>query len=507
MDINFLIKSMLFLPLVASPIVYLLGRSSVRKGTFLGMSFAKMFTVLIILLEGCLTYFTAKDWIGTSSSIYTNIGTVLIGFDGVSCLMSLIVVILGFCVTLFSFPYMQDEDGEEKFYALLLALIGSIVGLGISQDLFNLWVWFEVMAISTYFLVAFYHEQPASLEAGFKYLTQSAVGSALALFGIAVLFSQTGTVYLPSFLGAFTALDPMLYIGGILIIVGFGVKAALVPLHTWLPDAHSQAPSGISAMLSGIVIEAGLVAMLRIVIVLNEVTHIWGLILLVLGCVNILIGNLMALRQTEVKRLLAYSSIAQVGYMLVGFGVTLYIGFTTGITGAAGGYFHMFTHALMKGLAFLAAGALLYVLHLAKGNHSPLVLDDLNGASKKYPAVALMFSVALLGLGGLPPMAGFMSKWQILVGVAQGQTAWLIAVVIFVGLNSILSLAYYAPIINRMYRHEQSEVVTAGEAVSSWMITPMVVLTIGILLLGVWPSLISKITVPAANIFLSPFGF
>lgn len=507
MDINLLIKSLLFLPLVASPIVYLLGRSSVRKGAFLGMSIAKMFTILTILLEGCLTFFIAKDWIVTASSIYTNIGTVLIGYDGVSLLMSLIVVILGFCVTLFSFPYMQDEDGEEKFYALLLALIGSIVGLGISQDLFNLWVWFEVMAISTYFLVAFYHEQPASLEAGFKYLTQSAVGSSLALFGIAILFSRTGTVYLPSFLGAFTALDPLLYIGGILIIVGFGVKAAMVPLHTWLPDAHSQAPSGISAMLSGIVIEAGLVAMLRVVIVLNEVTHIWGLILLILGCVNILIGNLMALRQTEVKRLLAYSSIAQVGYMLVGFGMTLYMGFTTGITGAAGGYFHMFTHALMKGLAFLAAGSLLFVLHLAKGNHSPLVLDDLNGASKKYPAVALMFSIALLGLGGLPPMAGFMSKWQILVGLTQGRTAWLIAVVIFVGLNSILSLAYYAPIVNRMYRHEQSEVVAAGEAVSSWMISPMVILTIGILLLGVWPSLIGKITIPAANIFLSPFGF
>ncbi len=507
MDINLLIKSLLFLPLVASPIVYLLGRSSVRRGSFLGMSIAKMLTILAILLEGCLIFFVAKDWIVTRSSIYTNIGTVLIGFDGVSLLMSLIVVILGFCVTLFSFPYMQDEDGEEKFYALLLVLIGSIVGLGISQDMFNLWVWFEVMAISTYFLVAFYHEQPASLEAGFKYLTQSAVGSSLALFGIAILFSKTGTVYLPSFLGAFTALDPLLYIGGILIIVGFGVKAALVPLHTWLPDAHSQAPSGISAMLSGIVIEAGLVAMLRVVIVLNEVTHIWGLILLILGCVNILIGNLMALRQTEVKRLLAYSSIAQVGYMLVGFGMTLYMGFTTGITGAAGGYFHMFTHALMKGLAFLAAGSLLFVLHLAKGNHAPLVLDDLNGASKKYPAVALMFSVALLGLGGLPPMAGFMSKWQILVGLTQGRTGWLIAVVIFVGLNSILSLAYYAPIVNRMYRHEQSEIVAAGDAVSSWMITPMVILTIGVLLLGVWPSLIGKITIPAANIFLSPFGF
>lgn len=502
MNTSLLIYGLIALPLVASPFVYLLGRSSVRKGTFLGMSLAKMLTVLVILLEGVLLLFTAREWVSLTST-YTTVGGTLVGFDGISLILGVIVLILGFCVTIFSFPYMADEDGEEKFYALLLALIGSIVGLGIAQDLFNLWVWFEVMAISSYFLVAFYHEQAASLEAGFKYLTQSAVGSALALFGIALIFAKTGSVYLPDFGQTLQTTEPFILIGGALIIIGFGVKAALAPLHTWLPDAHSQAPSGISAMLSGVVIEAGLVAMLRVVSFLNGKDSNWGIILLVFGCINILVGNLLALRQTEVKRLLAYSSIAQVGYMLVGFGVSYY---SQSITGAAGGYFHMLTHALMKGLAFLAAGSFLYVLHLAKGSHSPLVLDDLNGASKKYPAVALMFSIALLGLGGLPPMAGFMSKWQILVATAGEKSGWMIAVVIFVGLNSILSLGYYAPIINRMYRQEQSEIVAAGDTVSSWMIVPMVVLTIGVLLLGVWPTLASFMTNNAAATLLYPFG-
>jgi proton-translocating NADH-quinone oxidoreductase chain N len=502
MNINLLLIGLIALPLVASPFVYLLGRSSVRRGTFLGMSLAKLLTVFVLLLEGFLVFLTARIWLGGGTS-YTRIGSTLIGLDGITLLLSVIVLVLGFCVTLFSFTYMEDENGEEKFYALLLTLIGSIIGLSLAQDLFNLWVWFEVMAISSYFLVAFYHEQSASLEAGFKYLTQSAIGSALALFGISMLFAKTGSLYLPDFVNTLKVTDPIVLVAGALIIVGFGIKAALVPLHTWLPDAHSQAPSGISAMLSGIVIEAGLVAMLRVVTLINGEGAHWGIILLVFGCINVLIGNLMALRQTEVKRLLAYSSVAQVGYMLVGFGVALY---AHSLSAAAGGFFHMFTHALMKGSAFLAAGALLYALHLAKGEHVPLVLDDLNGAAKKYPLIALLLSIALLGLGGLPPMAGFMSKWQILIATVGTRSGWMIAVVIFVALNSILSLGYYAPLVNRMYRHEQSDAVTAGKPVSSWMVVPMVILTIGILLLGVWPSLVNLFTNTAAASFLYPFG-
>lgn len=502
MSTNLLILGLISLPLVASPFIYLLGRTSVRKGTFLGMSLAKLLTFLIMLLEGALLLMATVRWSG-GETISTTIGSVTVILDGIGLILGLIVLILGFCVTLFSFPYMEDEDGEEKFYALLLALVGSIIGLGLSFDIFNLWVWFEVMAVSSYFLVAFYHDQADSLEAGFKYLTQSAVGSAIALFGIAVLFARTGSTAFTAFYQVASGKDLYLMIAGGLVVIGFGVKAALVPLHTWLPDAHSKAPSGISAMLSGIVIEAGLVAMLRVLLLITSTEMPWGIILLVFGCLNILVGNLMALRQTEVKRLLAYSSVAQVGYMLVGFGVALY---ANSSYAASGGFFHMLTHALMKGLAFLAAGAFLYVLHIAKGDHGALVLDDLNGASKKYPLVALMLSVALLGLGGLPPMAGFMSKWQILVAAVATQNIWMIVVAIFVGLNSILSLGYYAPIVNRMYRHESSEIVAAGEKINTWMVAPMVILTILILLFGIWPSLSNIFTNTAAISFLYPFG-
>ncbi len=503
MNTNLLMIGLIGLPLVASPLVYLLGRFSVRKGGFLGMTLAQFVTLLILLSEGVLFYLAATVWTA-GTFVSTQVGATLMGLDGIGLLLGIIAVGLGFCVTLFSIPYMDGEVGEEKFYALLLVLVGSIIGIGCAGDLFNLWVWFEVMAVSTFYLVAFYNEQPASLEAGFKYLTQSAVGSALVLFGIAILFSQVGSVSMSAVWNTLNGSSPLALVAGGLIIVGFGVKAALVPLHTWLPDAHSQAPSGISAMLSGIVIEAGLVAMLRTLGLLANVQNAhWGEILLAFGCLNVLVGNLMALRQKEVKRLLAYSSVAQVGYMMIGFSISI---LSKVFVGAGGGFFHMLTHAMMKGLAFLAAGALLYTLHLAKGEHSPLVLDDLNGASKKYPLVAFLLSLALLGLGGIPPMAGFMSKWQILLGAAQISSGLMIAVIVFVGLNSVLSLAYYAPMINRMYRHEASEAVASGKSVSWIMVLPMVLLAIGVIAFGIWPSLATFLTNNAAASFIYAFG-
>jgi formate hydrogenlyase subunit 3/multisubunit Na+/H+ antiporter MnhD subunit len=250
--------------------------------------------------------------------------------------------------------------GEEKYYAMLLAMMGVMIGLGCAGDLFNLWVWFEAMAVSSYLLVAFYREQSASLEAGMKYLVQSALGSVLVLLGIALVLAQTGTLNLDKIRLATQVGSPAMLAAGALFVIGFGVKIAMVPMHTWLPDAHSQAPSGISAMLSGVVIEAGLVALLRSLMPLAGVTPSWGILLMGFGALNMLYGNLLALRQEQVKRLLAFSSLSHVGYMLLGLGIALHVGQAAGAQGA---FFHLFNHGLMKGLAFLAAGALLYVLH------------------------------------------------------------------------------------------------------------------------------------------------
>jgi formate hydrogenlyase subunit 3/multisubunit Na+/H+ antiporter MnhD subunit len=328
----------------------------------------------------------------------------------------------------------------------------------------------------------------------------------LVLLGVAMVLAETGTLDLVELNTAVAAQadDPALFLAaGAFFVIGFGVKIALVPLHTWLPDAHSQAPSGISAMLSGVVIEAGLVALLRALSALVGLAAGWGELLIAFGVLNMIAGNLLALRQTQVKRLLAYSSLAHIGYMLVGVGVAVFAG---SAAGAEGGFFHLLSHGLMKGLAFLSAGALLYVLHTASGDHSPLMVSELGGAAGKYPLVALVFSLALLGLGGLPPLVGFMSKWQILVAGFATQNVWIYAVVGFAALNSVLSLAYYAPLVNAVYRRQPSTAVAAGQPVPVLMQAPLVVMAIGVVAIGFWPGLVSGLVGPAGAALLAAFG-
>jgi proton-translocating NADH-quinone oxidoreductase chain N len=492
------------LPLVASPVVYLIGRLGAKGDPEGRCPAAVRWLSLAVLVATWIPFGMVAQEVAAKGRVSFNVEAISLVLDGVSLVLAATVLAVGTAVACHSAAYMAGEVGEEKYYAMLLAMMGVMIGLGCANDLFNLWVWFEAMAVSSYLLVAFYREEPGSLEAGMKYLVQSALGSVLVLMGIALVLAQTGTLALDKIKAVAHAPSPALLAAGALFLIGFGVKVAMVPMHTWLPDAHSQAPSGISAMLSGVVIEAGLVAMLRALIALMGVTPSWGAFLMGFGALNMLYGNLLALKQEQVKRLLAFSSLSHVGYMLLGLGISLHVGQAAVAQGAAqGAFFHLFNHGLMKGLAFLAAGALLYAVHLGVGSHAPLLISDLNGAAKRYPMVALALSLALLALGGLPPLAGFMSKWQIFAAGFASHNAVIAGLVIFAALNSVLSLAYYAPLVNAVYRKEPSAAVTRGVALPESMVLPLTVLTVLIVVLGLWPSLMNWLTEPAGAALLA----
>lgn len=489
---------MIALPLAATPAVYLAGRATKPRGVI-----ARRAGLPVLLATWIAFGLAVADFRADGAASYA-LGTITLRCDGLSLLLAALALALGTLVLVYSGPYLRGEPGQEKYYASLLALLGVMIGLGCAGDLFNLWVWFEAMAVASFLLVMFYHEQGDALEAGIKYLAQSAVGSAFVLFGVALVLAQTGTLDLAAIQTAAVPSETLLAVGA-LFVIGFGVKVALVPLHTWLPDAHSQAPSGISAMLSGVVIEAGLVALLRGLAALAGITTAWGELLMIFGALNMAAGNLLALRQTQVKRLLAYSSLSHVGYMLVGLGIALHV---HDATGAEGGLFHLLNHGLMKGLAFLAVGALMYALHRTStaGDHRPLTIADLSGAAGRYPLVALALSVAVLGLGGLPPLAGFMSKWQIFVAGFQTRDGGIEALVIFAALNSVLSLAYYAPLVNAVYRQRPSEGVQAGRALPLAMTAPLVVLGLAVVVVGVWPGTLRWLAEPAGQALLAAFG-
>ncbi len=500
MDVNTIFLWLLILPFAGAIVTYLAGRVAVKQNV--KSNPARWLAFIVFLAADYLFILLAQQFL-VGGPVNLVIGAVALQFDGISLVLGGSALLLGTLASFFSIEYIAGEVSEEKFYAMLISMVAAVVGLACANDLFNLWVWFETMAITSYMLVAFYSTQPGSLEAGVKYLVQSATGSVFVMIGVALVFMVTGETNLETITKLTSSPSTILLAAGALFIIGFGVKAALVPLHTWLPDAHSQAPSGVSALLSGIVIEAGLIAMLRALGALTHISLSWGVILLIFGAVNMTYGNLMALRQNQVKRLLAFSSLSHVGYMLIGFGAAIQFQV---LDGAAGGFFHLITHTMMKGLAFLAAGALLYALYITRQKHGPLMVEDLNGASTKYPMVALALSVAVLGLGGLPPLAGFMSKWQIFVAGFETQNTWMMILVVYAAFNSVLSLGYYAPMVNRMYRMEPSAIVTDGKDLSFSIQIPLVVLTSLIVAIGIWPAAMSFITTPAAAALLKAFG-
>jgi proton-translocating NADH-quinone oxidoreductase chain N len=489
------------IPLISTPVIYLIGRVF-GPGEECSKPCSSQYIALAALLATWIPYILSVSKVLANGFIEYSSQSIAFRIDGLSLLLAGLVLALATLVALYSGTYLAGEKEQEKYYALLVALVGIIAGLGMTNDLFNLWVWFEAMSISTYFLVTFYRKQPRSLEAGIKYLVQSALGSAMILLAIGLVLANTGTLNL-DLIRQVSTKSPMLLIAGALFILGFGVKSAMVPMHTWLPDAHSVAPSGISAMLSGVIIEAGLIAMLRALSALGLMASEWGIILMAFGAANMLFGNLMALSQTQVKRLLAFSSLSQMGYVFIGLGLGIYANV---INGVRGGLFHILTHGMMKGLAFLAAGSLLYALHIAAGDHMPLTKSDICGAARRYPLSALALSIAVLGLGCMPPLAGFWSKMQIFLAGFETQQGWIIALIIFAGLNSLLSFGYYAPLVIAVYRREPSELVQNGHPLSLGIQAPLLLLSVAIIVVGLWPNLLTWITRPAAAGLMMTFG-
>ncbi len=394
-------------------------------------------------------------------------------------------------VAVYSMRYMHRLN-IGKFYALLLIMTAGIVGIGFAGDLFTLYVLFEVMSIASFVLVAFEREEWEPIEAGVKYLVISTSGSLLALLGIALIYSYTATLDL-------SAIAPMLAAGAggptmialtAMIIVGFGVKAAIVPMHTWLPDAHSAAPSGISAMLSGIVIEAGLIAMLKALVAIGAVD--FGLVLAVLAIVTMFVGNLIALRQDDLKRMFAYSSVAQMGYILMGVGLALGVPHLAAFSGMRGALYHILNHAIAKGGAFLCAGAFLWLL----GTRD---MRRLSGIGRRFPVVAVAFIIFALALAGTPPFNGYFSK-LLLVRAGVDVGGWGLFMAVMLVLNSVISLFYYLGAVNTVvFGPVPEDGPKSIKPLPFMIVLPIVVLGVLAVLLGVYPEMGLDLVDPAAE--------
>ena len=353
--------------------------------------------------------------------------------DGLSHLLLLIVSLATFVVSFYSVQYLKKyATGLAQFYTLYMLLLTGMCGVLLAGDLVSLFIFMEVAALSTYALVAF-GQGPEELEAALKYLVIGAVASLLILVGISLVYGLTGTFALAQIARTFP--PAAVYAKGLiaaLFLAGFGMKGALMPFHAWLPDAHTSAPAPVSATLSGVLIKVlGLYVMLRLFFNVLGMTAQLSYLLTGLGVVTLLAGDLMVLTQNDFKRLLAYSSIGQIGYMVVGFSLATPLGLM-------GALFHLFNHALFKPLLFMNAGA----VESATGTRR---LDKLGGLGRKMPLTSLTNLIGSLSISGLPPFNGFWSKLFIIVACVQAGRYWTAGAAV---LGAIITLANFT----RLYK-------------------------------------------------------
>jgi len=413
----------------------------------------------------------------------------------VGVLFSAIIALVGFLVSIYALDYIK-EGATEKYHMLYLLLLTGATGVVLTGDIFNLFVFFEILCISSYALVAYLRDKPG-IESAVKYLIQGAVGSSLLLIGIGLLYGQFGTLNMADIAEKITSASPIfLFVPMVLLITGLGVEAAIFPLNAWLPDAHSSAPSSISAILSGIAIEVGLYAVARVIFTIFGVslstTPSFLLFLALLGILTLLIGEMCAFSQNNIKRMLAYSSIGQIGLILF----ALAIGTSYGVTG---GLFQLVSHTLSKALLFLAAGYMIY-------QTGSLQISALEGMGKKMPLTCLAFTIGAFSLVGLPPFIGFPSKFLIVRAALATEETIFIVLIGLALLGTVIEGAYFFRVVQVLYF--KGEKVNPGrkEAPVAALI-PMFIFVVLIVVVGIYPKLVTDVLNSAASEFLNRLDY
>ena len=388
-----------------------------------------------------------------------------------------------------------DAQRSTRFFVLYLLLSGALAGMAITNDLFNVFVLVEVATLSCCGLVSA-SRGPKAAEAAFNYLILATLGSGLILGGIGFMYIITGNLNMgfaaQQLSQVWRHYPHVVWMAISFFLVGFGVKAALFPLHVWLPDAHSSAPSPASAILSGLAVKGYIICLMKILYNVFGVSllTVFNLdrILVLLGMVAILAGSMLALAQDELKRRLAYSTVAQIGYVFLGMGLMN----TRGLTGTL---FHMASHALIKSSLFLAAGAIISGTGKAR-------VSELAGVGRQMPITMGVFTIGSLALVGIPLFSGFVGKWYMLQGSLE-MGGYLPATVIIIG--SVLCAGYLFPIIRVAYFEPVSEGFKSG---TTWQDpgvfqkTALILLAVGIVVLGVIPGPLLDLATRAAADFL-----
>lgn len=342
--------------------------------------------------------------------------------------------------TFFFFGEEMEEGKRPVYYSLFLVLSAAMLGFVATGDIFNMFVFFELMAICSYALVAI-PGMRLPIRAAIKYMLMAVPAAMLALLAIGLLYSVTGTLNMADLAETIASSDytQVITVSYVILVIGFAVKAAVFPLHVWLPDAHSKAPSSVSALLSALIVKMGIFGIIRVTFSVygayfpSALSWVTG-VLMWAAAGAIIYGGIMAIRQKDFKLMIAYSTVMNIGYIVLGFGLA-------DVTALVGGTYHIMAHAAAKACFFLCAGSI-----ISRSGYQ--TIEDLKGASRKMPLTCAAFALASLSIVGIPPTAGFVSKWYLVSGSLNTGNA-LLGVVVLAG--SVMAAVYCFRVVYYMF--------------------------------------------------------
>lgn len=398
---------------------------------------------------------------------------VFLKVDGISKLFAFLTSFVWVVVGFFAFGYMKQEEEEERFYSFYLIVYGVLMGLMFSGNLISMYLFYELMTLTSLPLVLHTRTKEAVL-AGLKYLFYSIAGAFLALLGIFFVYQYGSTMEFMAG-GVLDAAklsgnESLFLVIVFLTLIGFGCKAGMFPLHAWLPAAHPVAPSPASAVLSGIITKAGVFAIIRFVFYIVGADFIRGTWVqttwMILTLFTVFMGSMLAYKEPVLKKRLAYSTVSQVSYILFGFSLL-------NVVGALGALLHIIVHSLIKNTLFLGAGAVIEQTGCKR-------VDELDGIGKKMPITIWCFTLSGLALVGIPPLSGFISKWYLASGALDSGISvfsWLGPVILLV--SALLTAGYLLPVTIKGFLPGKSEQIYERMEAPVIMLVPMCVLTVG----------------------------
>ncbi len=436
-------------------------------------------------------------WMGSRSIAGGYAIGIALEVDALGLFFALLISVAVFVSGIYSLQYMDKDENVSQYYTLFLMLSGGVIGLVLTGDIFNMFIMIEILTFAAVALTAFRNSAHGALEAAFKYLVVGCMGSTCILVGIIMLYAQTHTLNFAQLAalvpGNFNTSTKLAFA---LLYIGFSTKAFIVPFHPLAADAHGAAPASISVLISGVLTKSGIYGIIRLTYMLFQTMGLssFQFLLVFVGSVSMFVCVTMALAQHDFKRLLAFHSISQIGYVLTA------IGLCTGL-GISAGLYHAMNHTLFKGLLFLAAGAVLYETGTTN-------LDELGGLSKKMPWTTGLFLVGAFSISGLPPFNGFASKWMIYQATYEkaaetGNIGYLLVTIIAL-VTSILTLASFVKVSQSVFFGRLPARFENVKDAKPSMIIAMCIFAVLCVLTGLFPSYVNRyLTEPAARAVFS----